>query len=100
MSDVTFLDERLDGAEIEWLKLEEVANFRRGTAITKEQTIPGNANDPQPSGNRPHLDLHAVISLEERHPTLRPGCGVPRLPDPIFAFPISDFSKISFPSTH
>ena len=41
MSDVGFMDKLLDGAEVEWKRLGDYAEIRRGTAITKKEALPG-----------------------------------------------------------
>ena len=42
MSNMSFMDKLLDGAEVEWKKLGDYAEILRGTAITKKETQLGN----------------------------------------------------------
>ena len=42
MSKSTFLEKSLDGAEVKWVPLGEIAEIKRGTSITKKKMTPGN----------------------------------------------------------
>ncbi|HBV5488070.1 TPA: restriction endonuclease subunit S, partial [Klebsiella pneumoniae] len=41
MSELSYLEKLLDGAEVEWKTLGSIAELKRGTSITKKDVIDG-----------------------------------------------------------
>ncbi|EEN6521665.1 restriction endonuclease subunit S [Salmonella enterica] len=62
MSKKSFMEKLLDGVEVEWMALGEVAEIKRGTSITKRNAIDGNI--PVIAGGRTAAYYHNVSNRE------------------------------------
>jgi type I restriction enzyme S subunit len=58
MSNLSFMEKLLDGVEVEWKTLGEVAEIKRGTSITKKNVTPGEI--PVIAGGRTPAYFHNV----------------------------------------
>jgi type I restriction enzyme S subunit len=58
MSNLSFMEKLLDGVEVEWKTLGEVAEIKRGTSITKKNVTPGKI--PVIAGGRTPAYFHNV----------------------------------------
>ena len=62
MSDLNFLERLLDGAAVEWKRLGDVAEIKRGTSITKKDVTDGEI--PVIAGGRTPAYFHNFSNRE------------------------------------